>query len=135
MPTSSPAAEGDAKIAVANYLSAFVTDVNNERYDQLRAYLQPGSSMESIQMDFLAKIAEKDQRETLLDSQITDVRMQTADCYYVTSVETYEIRENAEPYHWWVKQRCTYQVNRQSDGSWRIANFVGKIEKLESGTY
>lgn len=135
VPTSSPAAEGDAKIAVENYLSAFISDLNDEQYNRMYAYVQSGSALESTQKDFILKSAARDLRETLLDCQVTGVTMQNENCYYVTAVETYEIRENEEPYHWWIKQRCTYQVNRQADGTWKVANFVGKIEKLDSGNY
>lgn len=135
VPTSSPVSEGDAKIAVENYLSAFTSDLNSEQYSRMYAYVQSGSAMESTQKDFILKSAERDLRETLLDCQLTGVTMQNENCYYVTAVETYEIRENEEPYHWWIRQRCTYQVNRQADGTWRVANFVGKIEKLDSGNY
>lgn len=135
VPTASPAAEGDAKIAVENYLSAFTSDLNSEQYSSMYAYVQSGSAMEATQKDFILKSAARDLRETLLDCQITGVTMQNETCCYVTAVETYEVRENEAPYHWWVKQRCTYQVNRQADGTWKVANFAGKIEKLESGNY
>ncbi len=105
------------------------------QYSSMYAYVQSGSAMEATQKDFILKSAARDLRETLLDCQITGVTMQNETCCYVTAVETYEVRENEAPYHWWVKQRCTYQVNRQADGTWKVANFAGKIEKLESGNY
>ena len=135
VPTSSPVAEGDCKIAVGNYLSAFVSDLNSEQYNRMYDYVQSGSAMETTQKDFILKSAALDQRETLLEWQVTNVSMQTENCYYLTAVETYEVFQNEEPFHWWVKQRCTYQVNRQADGTWKVANFVGKIEKLDSGNY
>ena len=138
-PSESPApaasVEGDVKIAVNNYLTAFIQDVNAGQYSQLYSYVQSGSSMESVQKDFINKGGQRDLRESLLDSQIESVSMQSESTYHVTVLETYEIRENADPYHWWIKQRCTYQVNRQSDGSWKIAGFVGSIQTVDKGNY
>ena len=62
--------EGDVRIAVSNYLSAFIQDINAGRYSQLYSYVQAGSPMESGQKDFIAKSAPQNLSETLLDSQI-----------------------------------------------------------------
>lgn len=136
-PTASqaPSVEGDVRIAVNNYLSAFIQDINAGQYSQLYSYVQAGSPMESSQKDFIAKSAPQNLNETLLDSQIESVSKQNDSTYYVTVLEHYEVRGNADPYHWWVKQRCTYQVNLQSDGSWKIANFVGSIQNVDKGVY
>ena len=134
-PTSSPADEAAAKTAVGNYLNAFITDVNSESYNRLYNYVQAGSSLETEQRNFINNNAPKDLRETLQDYQITDVRMQNVNCYYITAVESYSYYSNESSETKWVFQRCTYEVNRQGDGSWKLSRMVGGVDVLERGTY
>lgn len=123
------------KAAVGNYLAAYVADMNDETYSRLYSYIQAGSSFETQQRNFIYESAPKDLRESIQEYQITSVSRQADGVYYVTSVETYSYSSNEDSGLKWVKQQCTYQVNRQGDGSWKLSSMIGGVTVLGRGSY
>lgn len=124
-----PVAELDA--AISTYLTAFVRDINSAEYWELYSAVQSGSAMEQIQKDFIAKSRDKNLTETLLDYQITARNKVNDAAYQITVIESYEVWQSEDPAHSLIKQRCTYLVNRQSDGTWKVADFAGAVEVLD----
>ena len=43
---------------------------------------------------------------------------------HVTVLEYYEIWQDDDPEHFTMKQQCTYQLNLQPGGGWKVYSFV-----------
>lgn len=136
-PTPTPSYEPTVELdtAISSYLDAFIRDINNAEYWELYSVVQSGSAMEQIQKDFISDSKDKGLKETLRDFQITNRSKVTDTSYQLTVTESYEIWQNEDPTHSLVKQRCTYLVNRQSDGTWKIADFAGTVEVIDRTDY
>ena len=139
MPTPSPApvydpsAELDA--ALAAYFDAFIQDINRAEYRALYGAVESGSAMEQTQKDFITKSAGKNLIESLRNYQIISRSRISDSSYQITATETYEIWQSESPTHSLLTQRCTYLVNRQYDGSWKVADFVGGVEVVDRIDY
>lgn len=123
-----------ARNAVIAYFDAFIKDVNSGSYSALNAVVQRGSQMEREQMKFIEQGAAKSLREELLDYAILSATQQSDTCWRISTEEKYEIWQNADPSHWWVVQRCTYVVNLQSDGTWKVAELTD-LKTVDHGNY
>lgn len=130
-PTPTPDPSGNVREAVGAYLNAFVSDVNRGTYDSMARAVQPGSKMERTQRSFLEKRDDDNITESLLDYSVTSLNKINDDTFHVSTEEFYEIWMDAYPSHSTLKQRCTYVVKKQSDGSWKVCDFVGEEQVVE----
>lgn len=121
--TPEPVPSAALEDAIEDYLHDFIRDTNNGEYWDLYGSVQSGSPMETEQKDFMEKSRKVDRYESLLDYRILSMDRVSDTAYNVTVVEAYEIWQDDDPEHSEMKQRCTYRVNRQSDGSWKIYSF------------
>ena len=110
---------------MSTYLYAFIDDVNNGTYRELYSAIASGSNMEELQQKF---IDNADLHEELLDYDIINTKREDNDTYHITVVEKYDVTNYKDGSEYNLEQKCTYQVCRQRDGSWKIADFVGNIE-------
>lgn len=134
-PAYSPEDEAAAKAVIGGYVNAYVADLNDETYSRLYGYIQNGSAFETQQRNFINQSAPSNLRESILEYQVTNIQRQSADSYYVTSVEKYTYYSDKDPNVKWVTQQCVYQIDRQSDGSWKISQMIGKVNVLGRGDY
>ena len=137
VPTPAYSAEDEAavKAVIGNYVNAYVADLNDETYSRMYGCVQAGSAFETERRNWINQNAPNNLRETVLDYQVTNVQRQNANSYYVTSVEKYSYYSDKDPSVKWVQQQCVYQVDRQSDGSWKISNLIGNVNVLGRGDY
>lgn len=123
-PTPMPVPGEELENAIYRYLHAFISDVNSGDYWELYSAVQSGSPVETEQKEFVKKSLEIDREEDLLDYQVQSMTRVNENTCYVTVLEAYEIWQDDDPQHFTMKQRCTYQLNRQSNGDWLIYSFV-----------
>lgn len=135
VPVPSETEISEVKSFVGNYLNAFVQDLNEEQYNRLYYYIEPGSTMETNLLDFFPKAAALDQQEQLLGYEVNSVNKISDTKYHVTTTESYEVFQNEKPFHWWIRQQCTYEMIVQGNGSLKIASYVGNIVALDKGEY
>ena len=69
------------------------------------------------------------------DVQIISRVRQSDSVYYITDVESYEIWQNTDPEHSRLKQRSTYMLVLEADGSWKVYDFVGEQEIFDQFEY
>lgn len=98
--------------------------MNDDDYWELYDAVQSGSPVETEQKEFVKKSLEINREDVLLDYQVQSMTRVNDSTCYVTVLESYEIWQDDDPQHFTMKQRCTYQLNRQSSGDWLIYSFV-----------
>ena len=117
------------------FYDAFIDDVNDGSYYWLDDYVQRGSPMEAELRKFLVGCAEREQWEALLRYEIQSWSKTDENTILVTVAELYDVKQNVEPYYWWIDQKCVYRVCRQSDGSWKVYEYAEDIVALDMGVY
>ena len=123
-PTPAPVPGEELMTTIDNYLHGFVSDVNNGTYSSLYSSVQSGSPMETEQMEFVQKSREIDREEALLEYQMLSMNRVNDTTCHVTVLEYYEIWQDDDPEHFTMKQQCTYQLNLQPGGGWKVYSFV-----------
>lgn len=118
--------------AVYDYLTAYVTDICDGVYNKLYYVVESGSELEEIQKDY---IENSDLYEDLIGCDIIDKKKISASVYHVTTVEEYDVYNYVSDANYYVKQKCIYEVKKQGDGGWKVANYVDTVEQLEKIVY
>ena len=118
--------------AVDNYLHCYIQDLNNGIYSMLYSAVQSGSKLEELQKKF---VETSSLYEDLLNYQIVDHTSINQNTYHVTTIEDYEVYNYESNADYYVKQRCVYVVNRQSDGRWVLSDYAEAVEQLEKVVY
>lgn len=118
----------DAEIAVDRYQQAYIKDIQNGTYSELYTAVELGSKMEETQKKFIKNC---NLYEELYDSISCDTARIDAKTYHVTVIEEYYVRSYESGAEYILKQKCTYEVCKQSDGSWKVADYIGLVEQLE----
>ena len=130
-PTPTPDPSDYVREAVGAYLYAFVNDVNAGSYSNMSLAVQPGSGMEQTQRSFLEKRSGDNIVEELRDYSVESITRIDDNTYHASTIESYEIWMSADPPHSTLKQKCTYEVKKQSNGSWKVSDFVGEEQVVE----
>ena len=117
---------------VDNYLDAFIQDVNAGRYNAMYSYVESGSEVEESQKRF---IDNSKAYEDLVGAEFLSYEQTGDDIYHITVLEEYDVNLIDEDVQYYLKQKCTYRVNKQSDGTWKVADFVGDIQVLDKTEY
>ncbi len=113
------------------YLTNFIPAMNNSDYSYIQPYILSGSSVEKQLKPYVLK----DYQEQLLHVEINDKKYNASgNTCIVTTTETYEIQNNKEPLHMRVIQG-KYEVQRQSNGEWKIVNFADKFKVISKINY
>lgn len=117
-----------AEIAVDRYQQAYIKDIQTGGYTELYAAVELGSKMEETQKKF---IKDCNLYEELYDSIPCGSTRIDAKTYHVTVIEEYYVLSYESGTEYILKQKCTYKVCKQADGTWKVADYVGIVEQLE----
>ena len=117
-----------AEAAVVNYQKAYIKDIQSGSYTELYAVVELGSKMEETQKKFIKNC---DLYEELLDCMYCENKKIDASTYHITVIEEYYVQSYESGTEYTLKQKCTYEVRKQSDGTWKVADYVGLVEQLE----
>lgn len=118
--------------AIYDFLDAFVDDICNGTYSELYSVVEYGSEMEKAQKNY---IANSDLYEELINYEIIDKTAINSSIYHVTVVEEYDVYNYTSYASYYIKQKCVYEVRKQSDNTWKVGNYVGTVEQLEKVVY
>ena len=50
-------------------------------------------------------------------------------------VEEYDVYNYTSYTGYYIKQKCVYEVRKQSDSTWKVGNYVGSVEQIEKVVY
>lgn len=121
-----------AEAAVSSYLRAYIEDIQNGVYEELYSAVESGSKMEESQKKF---IKNSELYEELLDCIYSATTRIDSKTYHITTIEEYYVLSNESGVDYYLKQKCVYEVRKQADGTWKVADYVGLVEQLEKDVY
>lgn len=113
--------------AIGNYLAGFVKALNANDYSYLKPYVVSGSPMESIQSEYVKKKI----TEVLKNYEILSKVKVDDSTYNVKVNETYSVTYSDGELNMLV-QEATYIVKKQSNESWKVYDFDGSVEVIQS---
>lgn len=122
----------DVDAVIYDFLDAFVDDICNGTYSELYSVVEYGSEMEKAQKNY---IANSDLYEELINCEIIDKTAINSAIYHVTVVEEYDVYNYTSYTGYYIKQKCVYEVRKQSDSTWKVGNYVGSVEQIEKVVY
>ena len=106
------------------YIQSYVDAMNTGDSTYMLPYVIPGCPLYNTQKNFIKNSF----FEEYVDSYIIgDIKIEAKDTCVVSVYEIYNVSENGEPMKR-VEQTATYRMKTDSDGMWKMYEFVGTVE-------
>lgn len=114
----------EIEVSIDNYVQSFVLAMNYGDSSYMLDYVIPNSPIYRTQKEFI----KNNWYEEYVDSYlVSDVTMENSNTCVVSAYEIYNVQRTGEVLKR-TEQTATYRMKRDSDGYWKVYDFVGSVK-------